>query len=293
MIKSMTGYGRVQKQFGAKTITAELRSVNNRHFDCIVRCPRLFSFLEEPIKADIKASGVTRGKIDVYIGIEYMQGDVEVTLNSGVVDSYLNALYGLVDKYAFKNDISVMKLASAFPDIFTVEKVEEDRDKLLADVREVFAEAICAYNAMRRTEGEKLAEDIALKVKSLGAMLSEIEARMPEIVVEYREKLFERIRELLCDKQLDEGRLLTEVALFADRIATDEETVRLKSHLGQLETILGECGAVGRKLDFLVQEINREINTIGSKVGDLKVTRIIIDMKSELEKIREQIQNIE
>jgi uncharacterized protein (TIGR00255 family) len=292
LIYSMTGYGRVQKQVGGKTITAEIRSVNNRYFDCSVRCPRFFSFLEEPVKADIKASGVTRGKVDVYIGIEYTSGDVAVSLNHGVVESYLSALSELADKYALDNDISVMKLA-AFPDVFTVEKIEEERDKLLADVREVLAEAICGYNAMRGIEGEKLAADIRVKAKELAGKLAEIEERMPKIVTEYRERLFEKMRELLGDAQIDEGRLITEAALFADRIATDEETVRLKSHLGQLESILSEGGAVGKKLDFLVQEINREINTIGSKAGDLEVTRIILDMKSELEKIREQIQNIE
>ncbi len=292
MINSMTGYGRAQRQFDNKTITAELRSVNNRYFDCTVRCPKLYSYLEEPVKAELKAAGVTRGKIDVFISIEYATGDVAVSLNTGVVEAYLGALREMKEKYSLADDISVMKVA-ALPDVFAVEKVEEDRDALWDLVRQVLVEAVSNYNTMRGVEGAKLVADIKSKAAGLASMVACVKERMPEIVAEYREKLFEKIKELLGDRQIDEGRLLTEAALFADKIATDEETVRLESHLAQLETILNDGGAAGRKLDFLVQEINREINTIGSKANDLEVTRVILDMKSELEKIREQIQNIE
>lgn len=288
----MTGYGRARRQTDGKTITVELRSVNNRFFDCSVRCPKLYAFLEEPVKSDIKASGVTRGKIDVYIGIEYPAGDVAVSLNSGAVDAYIQALRALSEKYSLDCDISAMKVA-VLPDVFTVEKVEEDRDALLALVREVLAQALSCYGAMRNAEGEKLAADIKEKAAGLAQMLCTVRERMPQIVAEYRGRLYEKISEILADRQLDANRILAEAAIFADRIATDEETVRLESHLAQLEAIITEGGAVGRKLDFLVQEINREINTIGSKASDLLVTRTILDMKSELEKIREQVQNIE
>ena len=292
MINSMTGYGRAAEQIGNKTITVELRSVNNRYLDCTVRCPRLYAFLEEPVKARLKAAGVMRGKVDVFLGIEYAEGDSEVCVNSGAVRAYLDALREIAAEYGLPDDVTAMGVAR-LPDVFTVKKVEEDREQLLEEVCAVLDKALNAFIDMRRTEGTALRSDVLAKTDELERMMQAVRARMPEIVAEYREKLLGRMRELLADTQVDEARILTEAAIVADRIATDEETVRLESHFAQLRSLLDTDEAVGRKLDFLVQEIHREINTIGSKASDLAVTRLTLDMKAELEKIREQIQNIE
>ena len=292
MVNSMTGYGRASVTFGDKTITAELRSVNNRYLDCTVRCPRLYAFLEEPAKARLKAAGVTRGKVDMFIGIEYAAGDSEICINGSAVNAYLTALKEMTGEYGLKDDITAMGVAR-LPDVFTVKKVEEDRDRLLVEVCEVLDQAIAAFVEMRRTEGSALRADVLAKTDELERMKCAVRERMPMIVSEYREKLLAKMRELLGDRQVDESRILTEAAIVADRVATDEETVRLESHFTQLRALLDSNEPVGRKLDFLVQEIHREINTIGSKASDLTVTRLILDMKAELEKIREQIQNIE
>lgn len=292
MVKSMTGYGRSQGVFGNKTLTVELKSVNNRFLDCSVRCPKLYMYLEEPVKADIKASGVTRGKVDVFIGIEYAEGDVAVSVNEKAAAVYVDSITALSEKFCLKNDISAMRIAT-LPDVFTVAKLEEDRDELLAQVRQVLAAALEAYNGMRAEEGERLAADIVEKGRRIGEMKDTVQDEMPRIVSDYRAKLSAKMTEVLGESGVTEQRILAEAAIFADRTATDEETVRLSSHLSQLSEILSAGGAVGRKLDFLVQEINREINTIGSKANDLKVTGLVLEMKCELEKIREQIQNLE
>lgn len=292
MIYSMTGYGRASEQIGNKTITTEVRSVNNRYLDCTVRYPRLYTFLEEPVKARLKAAGVTRGKVDIFINLEYTEGDSELNLNHSAADAYIRALRELAAAYEIPDGVTAMGIAK-MPDVFTVKKVEEDRDQLTAEVCAVFDQALEAFIAMRRTEGAALRQDVLSKVQHLETMTESVRTRMPEIVREYREKLLTRMQELLGDTKIDESRILTEAALVADRIATDEETVRLDSHFSQLRTLLEATEPVGRKLDFLVQEINREINTIGSKASDLDVAKLILDMKSELEKIREQIQNIE
>ena len=292
MVKSMTGYGRSQGIYGNKTVTVELKSVNNRFLDCSVRCPKVYMYLEEPVKADIKASGVSRGKVDVFIGIEYAAGDVSVSVNEQAAAMYIENITSLADRFELKNDISAMRIAT-LPDVFTVAKIEEDRDELLAQVREVLANALSAYNAMREEEGGRLAADIIEKGNSIGNMKNSVAARMPLIVADYRAKLTAKMTEVLGESGVTEQRILAEAAIFADRTATDEETVRLTSHLVQLSEILTSGGAVGRKLDFLVQEINREINTIGSKANDLEVTGLVLEMKCELEKIREQIQNLE
>ncbi|MBQ1954222.1 MAG: YicC family protein [Clostridia bacterium] len=288
----MTGYGRSQGIYGNKTVTVELKSVNNRFLDCSVRCPKVYMYLEEPVKADIKASGVSRGKVDVFIGIEYAAGDVSVSVNEQAAAMYIENITSLADKFELKNDISAMRIAT-LPDVFTVAKIEEDRDELLAQVREVLANALAAYNAMREEEGGRLASDIIEKGNSIGSMKNTVAERMPRIVAEYRARLTAKMTEVLGESGVTEQRILAEAAIFADRTATDEETVRLTSHLVQLSEILSQGGAVGRKLDFLVQEINREINTIGSKANDLEVTGLVLEMKCELEKIREQIQNLE
>ncbi|MGN1451264.1 MAG: YicC/YloC family endoribonuclease [Eubacteriales bacterium] len=292
MVKSMTGYGRSQTVFGNKTLTVELKSVNNRFFDCSVRCPKMYMYLEEPIKSDIKASGVSRGKIDVFVGIEYAAGDIAISVNETAAAMYVKSITELSEKLELKNDISAMRIAT-LPDVFSVAKIEEDRDELLAQVRSVLSQALSAYNAMREAEGNRLAADILEKGEIIGGMKDSVSARMPGIVAEYRSKLAARMTEVLGESGVTEQRILAEAAIFADRTATDEETVRLTSHLSQLREILTGGGAVGRKLDFLVQEINREINTIGSKANDLEVTGLVLSMKSELEKIREQIQNLE
>lgn len=292
MIYSMTGYGRASEQIGNKTITTEVRSVNNRYLDCTVRAPRLYAFLEEPVKARLKAAGVTRGKVDIFINLEYTEGDSELTLDRSTADAYLRALRELSATYEIPDGVTAMGVAS-LPDVFTVQKVEEDRDQLTAEVCTVFDQALEAFVTMRRTEGAALRQDVLSKAEHLETMTEAVRARMPEIVREYREKLLTRMQELLGDTKIDESRILTEAALVADRIATDEETVRLDSHFSQLRALLEATEPVGRKLDFLVQEINREINTIGSKASDLDVAKLILDMKSELEKVREQIQNIE
>ena len=292
MVKSMTGYGRSQGIYGNKTVTVELKSVNNRFLDCSVRCPKVYMYLEEPVKADIKASGVSRGKVDVFIGIEYAAGDVSVSVNEQAAAMYIENISSLADKFELKNDISAMRIAT-LPDVFTVAKIEEDRDELLAQVREVLGNALAAYNAMREEEGGRLASDIIEKGNSIGNMKNSVAERMPKIVADYRARLTAKMTEVLGESGVTEQRILAEAAIFADRTATDEETVRLTSHLVQLSEILSAGGAVGRKLDFLVQEINREINTIGSKANDLEVTGLVLEMKCELEKIREQIQNLE
>lgn len=292
MIYSMTGYGRASEQVGNKIITAEIRSVNNRYLDCTVRSPRASSFLEEPVKARLKAAGVTRGKVDIYLNIDYVGGDNELCVNKAVVGAYLEAFRDVAETYNLPNDATAMNIAR-LPDVFTVKKVEEDRDQLTAEVCTVFDPALEAFLHMRQTEGTALRGDVLSKTANLESMMIAVRERMPEIVREYREKLIARMRELLGDTQIDESRILTEAAVVADRIATDEETVRLESHFSQLRSLLDASEPVGRKLDFLVQEINREINTIGSKASDLQVAKVILDMKSELEKIREQVQNIE
>jgi len=270
----------------------ELKSVNNRFLDCSVRCPKIYMYLEEPVKAAIKASGVTRGKVDVFIGIEYAAGDVSVSVNEQAAAMYIENITALSDKFELKNDISAMRIAT-LPDVFTVAKIEEDRDELLAQVLSELNSALEAYNKMRGEEGARLAADIIEKGGAIGAMKDTVQARMPVIVAEYRARLTAKMTEVLGESGVTEQRILAEAAIFADRTATDEETVRLSSHLAQLSEILSAGGAVGRKLDFLVQEINREINTIGSKANDLEVTGLVLEMKCELEKIREQIQNLE
>lgn len=294
MINSMTGYGRAQEQIGGRTITVELRSVNNRFLDCSVRCPRIYSYLEDRIKAELSAAGVTRGKIDAFISIEYGEGgDADVKLNRGLAESYIRAFAELAGNLGIENDTARVSYIASIPDVLKVDKLEEDRGELSDAVGSVAKKAIAEFCAMRASEGERLAKDVAAKAEVIEQGAEFVRVRMPEIVAEYRERLTERIREVLGDRQMDDARVLTEAALFADRVATDEETVRLSSHMQQLRDIFSAGGAVGRKLDFLVQEINREINTIGSKASDLAVTRRIVDMKAELEKIREQIQNIE
>ena len=292
MVKSMTGYGRGEAVLNGRSITVEVRSVNNRYLDCSVKVPRLYIFAEDAIKSRIQ-SGISRGKVDVFVTLDNTQGDqVEVSVNTSVADGYYNALTALRDRYGLRDDISV-SLLSRFQDVLLVEKSQEDVEAVAKDICTVLDTALADFNAMRQREGEKLAEDIRSRAATITGLLAKVEKRSPQTVSEYRAKLENRMREVLENTQIEESRILTEAAIFADKVAVDEETVRLHSHLGQLEEMLGSGVPVGRKLDFLIQEFNREANTIGSKCTDLEIARHVVDIKAEIEKIREQVQNVE
>ena len=292
MIRSMTGYGRAVQTIDGREITVELRSVNNRYLDCTVKLPRMFSFAEDSVKNRVKAA-VSRGKVDVYIGVNAVQtADVQVAVNRPVLESYLAALRQIETEYGVRDDVTVMSLAR-LPDVFSVEKTQEDEQKLTQDILSVAEEAISRYNAMRETEGAALEADLRGRAATILERVALVEQRSPATVAEYRERLRQKMQEVLQNTAIDEGRILQEAAIYADRIAVDEETVRLRSHLAQLGDMLTKGGAIGRKLDFLLQELNRETNTIGSKCNDLELSNIVVEMKAELEKIREQTQNIE
>ena len=292
MIKSMTGYGRAVETLNGREFTVELRSVNNRYLDCNVKLPRMVSFAEDAVKQAVKTA-VSRGKVDVFITIK-SEGETEtkVTLNAAVLQGYLNAMHQMVEEYGVKDDISVSTV-SRLPDVFTVEKPEVDEDALKADLMSVVAKALEGYNAMRATEGAALDADLRSRGNTILELVSQVEAGNAQTVIDYRTRLENKLKEVLANTAIDESRILTEAAIFADKVAVDEETVRLRSHLQQMNTMLSGGGAVGRKLDFLLQEMNRETNTIGSKCSDVRLALIVVDMKAELEKIREQTQNIE
>lgn len=292
MIKSMTGYGRAVKELHGRTITVEVKSVNHRYFDCTVKSARMYSFLEDAVKKTAQ-SRVSRGKLDVYVSIDDSRSDdVQVVFNEHIFEAYYRSMKEMAQRYDLRDDISAVSLGR-YPEVFSIEKKEADADELRADVVAVTEAALEEFRAMRAHEGARMYDDISARGAEIGRMVDEVAQRAPQIVAEYRERITQRIREILDGVQPDEGRLLTEAALFADRTAIDEELVRLKSHLSQLETMLRADAPVGRKLDFLVQELNRETNTIGSKANDLTITRVVVDIKSEIEKIREQVQNIE
>lgn len=292
MIRSMTGYGRGEAVLHDRTITVELRAVNNRYLDCTVKIPRLYVFAEEAIKSCVQKQ-VGRGKVDVFVSIDATAADkIDVSLNKPVADGYYQALKQMQAAYGLTDDISV-SLLSRFPDVFLVEKEQGDADVIAGDIVQVLTQALADFNAMREREGEKLAQDIQGRAQTIASLVSQVEERSPQTVAEYREKLRQRMQEVLENTQLDENRILTEAALFADKVAVDEETVRLRSHLDQLGQMLEQGGAIGRKLDFLIQEFNREANTIGSKCSDVALARVVVELKGEIEKIREQVQNIE
>lgn len=292
MLKSMTGYGRGEDTLNGRSYVVEVRSVNNRYLDCNIRLPRVYSCAEDGILKRVKQT-ITRGKVDVFVTIENKGGEaVSVTLNEGVAAGYLKALNEMAEKFDIRNDVTVSGL-SRFPDVFVVEKVPEDLEQLTADLHAVAEKALADYDAMRTREGEKLAEDLLSRLTTLENFTGMVEKRSPETVKEYRERLTARIQEVLADKQMDESRILTEAAIFADKVAVDEETVRLHSHIAQFRGMIAGGSPIGRKMDFLIQEMNRETNTIGSKCNDLELSSIVVDMKAEIEKIREQIQNVE
>ena len=292
MVKSMTGYGRAVETVNGREFTVEIRSVNNRYLDCTVKLPRSFSFAEEAVKAAVKAA-VSRGKVDVFISVRSeTEADVQVTLNKPVVEGYLAAMRQMVADYGVKDDISVSVL-SRMSDVFVVDKPKADEDQLKADLLSVVDKALLAYDAMRITEGLALENDLRSRAATILELVAQVEELNPKTVSDYRKRLEEKMREVLENKSIDESRILTEAAIFADKVAVDEETVRLRSHLEQMDAMLSGNGGIGRKLDFLLQEMNREANTTGSKCTDVKVARIVVDIKAELEKIREQTQNIE
>lgn len=288
----MTGYGRGEGLLHDRSITVELRSVNNRYLDSSVKIPRSFVFAEEKLKTRIQEH-ISRGKVDVFVSIDSSAAEkVAVRLNTPVADGYYAALTAMRDQYNLQDDISV-SLLSRFPDVFVVEKEQADLETVANDISEILELAMLDFNAMREREGAKLANDILARGARIAELLELVEKRSPETVSEYRSKLQRRMSEVLESTTIEESRILTEAAIFADKTAVDEETVRLRSHLTQLEEILQSGGIVGRKLDFLIQEFNREANTIGSKCGDVEITRTVLEIKGEIEKIREQVQNIE
>lgn len=292
MIRSMTGYGRGQQTIHGMDITVEIRSVNHRYYEYASRLPRVYGFLDERLKSYLQ-KGISRGKVDVGVWIETVDAPgSEVVVNHALAKGYLQALRELAQTYALRDDVSVGML-SRFPDILTVRKAAEDEEAIWDAVRQVTDEALAGFVAMREREGARMREDVLSRRQTILRAVEQVERRSPEIVREHMAKVEARMRDLLSTATVDEQRLLTEAALFADKTATAEETVRLRSHMDQLETLMNASEPIGRKLDFLVQEINRETNTIGSKVQDVELARVVVDVKAEIEKIREQIQNIE
>lgn len=292
MVKSMTGYGRAEKIIGGKKISVEMKSVNHRYSDYSIKVPRYYGFLEERVREYV-SEYVFRGKVDLFVNLEsYGESDKEIVLNTALAKSYIDALEKLRDEFGLKDDISVSVVAKN-SEIFKAEQKEEDQEQIWLSVREVLSEAVSAFIAMREREGERIYKDLIERVEYMKQIASEIDERSPQTVAEYRQKLYGKVKELLEDRTVDEGRLLTEVAVFADKVAVNEEIVRLSSHFDEFYNILDSNEPAGRRTDFLIQEINRETNTIGSKANDIVIAKKVVELKAEIEKLREQIQNIE
>lgn len=292
LIKSMTGYGRSVETRNGREFTVEVRSVNNRYLDCAVRLPRLVAFGEDAVKQAVKNT-ISRGKVDVFVSVRSEGGEQgTVTLNTALAEGYLAAMRQMAETFGLENDVKVSDL-SRLPEVFTVDKPEVNEEALLADLMAVTNEALAGYDTMRTTEGAALDHDLRSRGARILELVGQVEKQSPKTVSDYRARLEAKLREVLANTAIDESRILTEAAIFADKVAVDEETVRLRSHLNQMNAMLDAGGAVGRKLDFLLQEMNREANTIGSKCTDVAVARIVVDIKAELEKIREQVQNVE
>ncbi len=292
MIKSMTGYGRSQQLADGMNITVEIKSVNHRYFEFSSKLPRSYGFLDEKLKSFFNGK-LTRGKMECYVQIEAVEEpDTVISLNHSLVKGYLDAYKELSETYGLENNIKVSDI-SRVSDIFTVRKQAADEDRIWAAVQTVAQSALEGFVAMREREGARLRADVLSRLDEIISNVEFIEERSPQTVAEYNEKLLGRLRELLGDTHIDEQRILTEAAIFADKIAVAEETVRLRSHISQLRSFLEQSDAVGKKMDFLVQELNREANTIGSKAQDVEIARRVVAIKAEIEKIREQIQNIE
>ncbi|MBR5372115.1 MAG: YicC family protein [Oscillospiraceae bacterium] len=292
MPKSMTGYGRAQLLKDGRDILVEIRAVNHRYYEFSARLPRTCMYLEEKLKTLLNGK-IARGKTEVSVTITRPDGkDAEVAVNRSIAEGYINALRALNSDVGLADDLTLSSLLR-LPDIFTVTKAQDDEQEVWAAVSEAAEQALASFVTMREGEGERLAEDLRGKLDGLEAMLLQVESIEPSVAEHYRERLYAKLTELLADTNIDEQRILTETAVFAEKTAIDEETVRLHSHLTQFRELLVSAEPIGRKLDFLVQEMNREVNTIGSKAQDLGITKLVVDMKSEIEKIREQIQNIE
>jgi len=292
MIKSMTGYGGAKGVCEGLGITIELKSVNNRYLDCSVRLPRNFLFCEETIKS-LVGEHISRGKVDVFVTVDSTGAeDIVVTVNEALARGYLEAFSAIAEKFSLPGEVTSVTVAK-MPDVLSVEKKEADKDALSAGISAIMSEALAVYDDMRAREGAKLHEDVAARLVTIENLVSEVEEKSPQTVEAYRERLYKKMNEVLSGATVDEQRILTEAAIFADKVAVDEETVRLRSHISQMREMLAGGSPIGRKMDFLIQEFNREANTIGSKCTNSDISKIVIEIKSEIEKIREQIQNIE
>lgn len=292
MIRSMTGFGRAEEVLNGRDITVEIRAVNHRYYEFSCRLPRSMNFAEERIKSFL-AGRISRGKVEVSVIVQNVTAVSEkITVNREIIADYVTALREIKDEFDLTDDLSLSSVMR-IPDAFTVVKAETDEEQLWKDIYSVLEQALDNFVRMRETEGAKMRADILSRLCVIEKYVGFVEERSPKIVEDYRKRLFDRMSEVLDGKNIDESRILLEVGIFSEKTAVDEETVRLRSHISQLREMLESSEPVGRKLDFLVQEMNRETNTIGSKVQDIEVTRVVVDQKSEIEKIREQIQNIE
>lgn len=292
MLRSMTGYGRNEAIIGAKKITVEIKSVNHRFSDYNIKVPRAYGFLEDKVR--VKASeAIARGKVDVYVSVESVgEADKVVTINKELAENYITALRDLCETFGITDDISASTITH-FSDIFRAEPKRDDEEELWKAVSEVMTPALDAFIAMRKREGERIEEDLCARIKYMKSLSEKIDELSPKTVEEYKKKLYTKIQELLGDREIDDTRVLTEVAIFADKVAVNEETVRLSSHYKEFDEIISSGEPAGRKLDFLIQEINREVNTIGSKASDIEIAKLVVTLKGEIEKLREQVQNIE
>lgn len=292
MVKSMTGYGRAVETVNGREFTVEVRSVNNRYLDCTVKLPRGLSFGEDAVKQAVKAR-ITRGKVDVFVSVRSEGAqDTTVSLNKPMVEGYIAAMEQMKRDYGLAGDITVAMVA-ALPEAFLLDKPQVDEEQLLKDFLSVAEKALAAFDTMRRVEGQALEQDLRTRGNTVLSLVEQVEGGSAQTVTDYRLRLENKLKEVLASTSIDESRILTEAAIFADKVAVDEETVRLRSHLNQMNTMLETGEPIGRKLDFLLQEMNREANTIGSKCTDVRLAKVVVEIKAELEKIREQTQNIE
>lgn len=292
MVKSMTGFGRCTKQLGDFEISFEVKAVNNRYLDCNVRLPRIYSYMEESIKK-LVGSYTSRGKVDVYLSVDRVVGSsTQIVSDMGLIESYLEAFKNISETFGLKNDVSVSTV-SRLPEVFSKRITEDDEDSMWEMVKEVANEALTSFNSMRATEGESLKKDIEYRLDLISEMAEKIKNYSPSYLEQYRQRLETKIKEVLGSDTFDQSRILTEVAILSEKLDTQEELTRLASHISQFKQILSQKEPAGRKLDFLTQELNREVNTTGSKCAMLEISKLVIDAKAEIEKIREQIQNIE
>ena len=292
MLKSMTGYGRREAVTGGKKILVEIKSVNHRFSDYSIKVPRHLGFLEDNVRK-YASEFITRGKVDIFVSVEsFEEADKDIILNAELAKNYIDALKELRDKFGLTDDISVSSVAR-YTDIFKTERREEDQEAVWQLVKSVISEAMSDFTAMREREGERIEKDLRARIEYIRELTQKVDERSPRTVAEYQEKLYAKIKELLGERDIDDARILTEVAIFADKVAVNEETVRLASHAEEFYEIINSGEPAGRKLDFLIQEINREVNTIGSKASDIEIAKIVVTLKGEIEKLREQIQNIE